>query len=240
MLDLIILRLFDKIIIVSDRLKLDIKKAMIPDTKIQVIYNGINPAKFNFIGDNRIIKERLAIPLHYKVVGIVGRLAKEKGHIYFLQAAKYILREYGDVYFLIIGDGPLRRNLEITAKKMCITDKVAFTGYQENPMEFLSLVDIFVVSSKNEGLPLSLLEAMAMKKAVVAFGVGAIPQVLEDGLSGIIVKPGDWRSLAINILNLLKNDKKRSDFGENSRRIIEEKYTDSRMVNSLETVYENL
>ncbi len=240
LLDILIIRLFSKIIVVSKTLKSEIIKTGVSERKIQVISNGINLSKFDSANNPKTLKDNLAIPLHYKVIGIVGRLDREKGHIYFLRAAKFILSEYSDVYFLIIGDGPLRHDLEALVNKMNIKNNVIFTGYQENPMDFLSLLDIFVISSKNEGLPLALLEAMAMKKAVVAFGVGAIPDILKNDLSGIIVKPGDWHELATNILNLIKNDKKRSIFGEVCRKIVEEEYTDSRMVTSLEKIYENL
>ncbi len=190
-LDAFWMRYFDHIVAVSDEIKKDMLKYKIPKEKISVIDNGINIDRFNREILTEGIKKGLGLNGNVKVIGTIGSLKFEKGHIYLLRAAKEILGIVKNVKFLIVGDGPLRKQLVDETRKLLIEDNIIFTGHRNDIPEILSIMDIFVLSSVKEGLPMVLLEAMAAKKPVIATRVGAIPKVIEDKKDGILINPGN-------------------------------------------------
>jgi glycosyltransferase involved in cell wall biosynthesis len=134
---------------------------------------------------------------------------------------------------LIVGDGPLMENLQKEADRL----PIIFTGIRKDMPRIYSAMDIFVLPSLIEGLPMALLEAMASKKPIVATRVGAIPQVIQDGHSGYLIDPGDTEGLAIAIMGLLADPQKAGKMAGNAYKVVREHYSSQKMAKEYEQVY---
>jgi glycosyltransferase involved in cell wall biosynthesis len=207
-LDSLWIRFFSKIVAVSDEIKNEMVKYKIPKDKIIVIDNGIDLGRFDKEFSVQNIKMEFSLNGNMKIIGTVGTLGNEKGHDYLLKAAKEILQAGVPVKFLIVGDGPLRKQLEQKVSNLGLTDSVVLTGFRKDIPELLSLIDVFVLPSIKEGLPIVLLEAMASKKPVIASRVGAIPKVVKHNETGILVEPRDFFALKDAIIKLIDNPEK--------------------------------
>jgi glycosyltransferase involved in cell wall biosynthesis len=133
------------------------------------------------------------------VIGAVGRLSHEKGFDVMLQGVAEILREDDRARVVILGEGPERPALERLAENLGVADRVLLPGYRPQARNYLRLFDLFVLPSRTEGLPITLLEAMHAGVPVVATKVGGVPYVLDEGLGGGLVEPGDPRALTAAI-----------------------------------------
>ena len=189
--------------------KVLVEKGIAPE-KIYVIPNGINFKK----EVKKIRKEEIGIEENQPVVGCVGNLRKAKGHIYLIKSAKKILKIYPETKFIIVGKGNLEGYLKKEVKRNKMERNFLFAGFISEPEKIISIFDIFVLPSLWEGFPVSLLEAMSLKKPVVATSVGDVPLIIKDGEEGIIVPPSDSESLASAIITLLKDEKLRKKMGE--------------------------
>jgi glycosyltransferase involved in cell wall biosynthesis len=207
-LDSLWIRFFDRIVAVSNEVKKDMLKYKIPKEKIRVIDNGICLERFEKLVETRKIKSQLGLEEKTRVIGTIGSLGIEKGHIYLLEAARQVLDVVKDLKFLVIGDGPLRKPLEEKSEELGIKKHVIFLGQRKDIPELLMAMDIFVLPSIKEGLPIALLEAMVAKRPVIATRVGAIPKVIENKDTGILVEPKDIKGLRDAIMNLI-NDPER-------------------------------
>lgn len=229
------LRLFDKVIAVSDEIEKQLLQYHIPKESIRVIYNGIDLDEFQFKYVNHLRKE-LKIEPNSPVIGIIGRLTIQKGHEYFLNAAKEVLLEYPNVNFVVVGDGPLKDKLRNYVKILKIEDNVTFTGFRKDMIEIYSLLDILVSCSLREGTPMVILEAMAMKKPVIAMDVGGVSTLIQRE-NGILLKPRDVEGLYNAILSLLKDRKRARKLGENGRKLVEEKFSSEVMASKYKRIY---
>jgi len=207
-LDSLWIRFFDRIVAVSNEVKEEMLKYKIPGEKIRVIDNGISLERFEKRAETRKMKTLLGFEEKTRVIGTVGSLVIEKGHIYLLEAARQILDVVKDLKFLIIGDGPLQKALEEKSKELGIKKDIIFMGQRKDIPELLTAMDIFVLPSIKEGLPVALLEAMAAKRPIVATRVGAIPRVIESKDIGILVEPKDISGLRDALASLI-NDPER-------------------------------
>jgi glycosyltransferase involved in cell wall biosynthesis len=207
-LDSLWIRFFDRIVAVSNEVKKDMLRYKIPEEKIRVIDNGIDLERFEKLVETKNMKNQLGFEEKITIIGTIGSLVIEKGHIYLLEAARQILDGVKDLKFLMIGDGPLRKQLEEKSEELGIKKHVIFMGQRKDIPELLMAMDIFVLPSIKEGLPVVLLEAMAAKRPVIATRVGAIPKVIENKDIGILVEPKDIKGLRDAITNLI-NDPER-------------------------------
>jgi glycosyltransferase involved in cell wall biosynthesis len=203
-LDGILIRYCDRIVAVSEGIKNEMMKYHVPRRKIRVIDNGIDGARFGAAASPEAARTSLGIDGDARIVGTVGSLTYEKGQVYLLQAAKEIIREHGGTRFLFVGDGPLRPVLEQESGNLGIRDHVVFAGHRKDVPAMLAAMDIFVLPSVKEGLPMVLLEAMAARKPVIASRVGAIPKVI-DGENGVLVEPADVAGLRQAVVSLLED-----------------------------------
>jgi glycosyltransferase involved in cell wall biosynthesis len=138
-----------------------------------------------------------------KVVGTVGKLSRVKDHQTFLRAAGMIAAERDDVAFLVVGEGPLRRELEDLTGELGLGGRVHFLGRRGDVPSLLKLMDVFALTSVSEGLPNVVMEAQAASLPVVATNVGGVPEVVDDGVSGLLVEPRDHAGLARALSSLL-------------------------------------
>ncbi len=193
--------------------------------KVTIIYNGIDVEKFNTETNGMKIKREFRIPSNVSVVGIVGRLDWYKGHQYFFEATKIVTKTIQNIHFLIVGDGEYRSRLENQVKQLSLEKKVTFTGNRDDIPEVLAGINLFVLSSVSEGFGRAAAEAMACGKPVVATKTGGLSEVVEDGITGILVSPRDPDELANAIVSLLNDKEKRDKIGAAGRKRVEELFT---------------
>jgi glycosyltransferase involved in cell wall biosynthesis len=218
----------NKIITVSDGVSSFYQEyENIPRNKIKTIYNGIDLRKFS---NSKHFSKKA------RIIGMIARLNEQKNYRNFLNAAYIINKQDTNINFLIVGEGPLKEDLEKYAQRL--GKNIKFLGQRKDIPEIIKGIDIFVLSSDYEGLPLTILEAMAASKSVVATNVGGIPEAVEDGKTGILVPPKNPDALANAIMKLLKNPRLRKQMGEAGRKRAEKYFTMEKMVKKYEDVYD--
>ncbi len=189
-----------------------------PAHKVRVIPNGVDVARFCPRGRDAGLRLALGLPENAPVVGIVAALRPEKNHEMFLEVARRVREQQSDAQFLIVGDGRRRGDLEALAAELLPADAVTFLGSRPDVPELLSLFDVFLLTSHMEANPVSILEAMACGKPVVAPRVGSIPETIAEGQTGLLFEPGDSATAAELVLRLLADREKRERIGEAARR----------------------
>lgn len=203
-----------------------IAKRIAPESKLRVIYNGINLDAFlNPHFDLKNKKEGFNFSAEAPVIGLISRLEPVKNPLSFVEAARLISEHNKEARFLVIGEGVLRKDMEELSSKLKIYDKFFFAGFRRDVPELLQIMDIVVQPSFNEGFGLSIIEAQAAAKPVVATRVGGIPEVLKDGGTGILVPSGDAVALSSAINDLLENKHKAVKMGEAGRNFVESRFS---------------
>ena len=198
-----------RIVCVSNTVKEHIRERTgIPGNKFDIIYNGLDIQAF----DQRAAKtDRTALRLEFGienedyVVGNVSRLIPDKGHEYLIRAFPFLMKECPKGKLLIVGDGPLRGELESLACRLGVRHRVIFAGKRLDVPELLSLMDVCVFPTFNEAFGICVLEAMAARKSVIATDDAAIPEIIENGKNGILVSPGKYELIAEALINIFSD-----------------------------------
>jgi glycosyltransferase involved in cell wall biosynthesis len=213
-----------------------------PAEKVCVIPNGVDVEKFHPRRPNPELMRELGLPQGAPVAGIVAALRPEKNHELFLQASAIVHRQMPTAHFLIVGDGPRRAELARKASEMSLQDVVYFAGSRADVPEILGLVDVFALTSHSEASPVSILEAMACEKPVVATRVGSVAETVLDGRTGYLVPPGSAERVAARMLALLEDPDRAATFGRAGRERVIAHWSLDRMVHGyhdlLEGIYE--
>jgi glycosyltransferase involved in cell wall biosynthesis len=238
-IDLFALRFFPKVIAVSEHLRQELISRGLSKEKVVTIHAAIDLEAFlgGVPHNDRNLRDILNIGNDQHVISIVGRLTPQKGHGYFLKGAKRILEALPQTRFLVIGDGPLRMELEKLAISSGIDRAVSFLGYQEDIAAFMRVSDVVAMPSVKEGLPVVLLEALALARPVVGTQVGGIPEVIEHGKTGFLVPPKDSEGLAEAIIWALKNPDEAARLGERGRELISREFNVETMARKTAAVY---
>ncbi len=212
-----------------------------PPNKFSIIPLGFDLTQFLDAEAHRgELRKELHIPEDMLLVGMVGRLTAIKNHALFLRSAARVLEKTANVRFLIIGDGELAVDLKQLADDLQIKDRVIFLGWRDDMASVYAGLDLVVLTSFNEGTPVTLIEAMASAKPVVATAVGGVPDIVLDGQTGILAPSGDADGLAVAMTDLLLDPGKRQEFGERGREFVREKYTKERLCADIEKLYGEL
>jgi len=162
-----------------------------------------------------------------------------KGPEFLVKASKYIISKYPDTYFMFTGDGPLEQDLKRKALEMGISDNIIFLGWRDDLAKIISIYDIFVLPSLNEGMGRVLVEAMALGKPIVASGIGGIPDLVIHGKNGFLVPPKNPKELAKYIQVLLENKDKREKMGLAGKEMAYN-FTSEIMVEKIASLYKKL
>jgi glycosyltransferase involved in cell wall biosynthesis len=234
----------DKIITTCQAIKKSyIENLKVPEDRIINVPVGIDHEYFSPRTKNNFWKEKLRIPDGSLVIGMVGRLSPVKGYKDFIRAAGYVLKRFPDVIFMICGgDAQISsKELKEMVKTMGREQSFRFVGKVKDVREIITLFDVAVVSSVgSETICRVPLEYMSSGKPVVGTKVNAIPEVIENGINGFLVDPGDVQEMSEAIIDLLEDDRKRVNFGEASRRIVTEKFTLDGFAQRTEEIYLSL
>jgi len=186
------------------------------------------------------VHEAFFLPHGAPVVGNVAALVGHKGQRYLIEAARLVVREIPDARFVILGEGELREPLEHQVREHRLEKHVLLPGFRTDVLGCIKSFDLFVMSSVTEGLGTSLLDAMACKRPIVATSAGGIPEIVEDGATGLLVPPRDAASLAKAIVRALRDEPMSRRFGEAGFARVRERFTVERMVSETAAVYERL
>lgn len=189
-------------------------RGIAPPEKISVLHEGLVVERYQSAGDGGALREKLGVPAGAPVIATVGRLEAAKGHRYLLEAAQAVVQAFPEVRFVICGRGRLRASLEEQASALGIRSHVIFAGYLDDVGDLLRIATVFAFPSLWEGLGIALLEAMAFRLPVVASAAGGIVDVVEDGVTGILVPPADAKALADGIAGLLRDEGRQRSMGE--------------------------
>jgi glycosyltransferase involved in cell wall biosynthesis len=173
-----------------------------PAHKIRIIYNGVDPTGYRPADEQRA-RALLGIDPQRPVVGVVGRLIPQKDHILLLQAARRLIEEFPDLTVLVVGDGPMRRQIEHAAAELGLADHVLLVGTRPDVPDILPALTIFTLCPYDECFPIALLEAMASGRPAICTDVGGLGEMLADGITGYLVPPRDPVALADRLAKLL-------------------------------------
>ncbi|MFX3622877.1 MAG: glycosyltransferase family 4 protein [Ectobacillus sp.] len=222
----------DAIICVSRFMKKQLLKKGVPSHKLHVIYNGI-PDPFV---PTPIVRRK------QKHIAVIGRLSKEKG-LHFLLHGLAALRQSKpsiDWHCNIIGEGPLKAELASLAKELSLSGYVTFKGFQEEVLSAYIQNDIIVIPSENESLSYVAIEALAMKKPVVATNIGGLPEVIKNEETGLLIPYGDTNAFARAITLLLENEDLCASLGEHGRAHYLQNFTYTKMIEETFRLYREL
>lgn len=211
--------------------------------KLATIYSGMELDSFLEVKEDREKKKaQLGIKPGELVVGKVARLFPLKGHEYFLEAAREVVKELPRTKFLLVGDGILREDLRRKAEELGIGDKVIFAGLveQKEIPAMIALMDVVVHASLREGLARVIPQALAEEKPVVTFDIDGASEIIEEGKNGFLIPPGDYRGMARAIIKLLKNRKKAREMGRYGRGKVDPKFRVETMVEEIEALYHQI
>lgn len=235
--DAMFLRKFDAVVAVSETIAERLLRAGIRPAKVRVIDNGIDLVSFSRTSGTREEETRRGSSL---VVGTVGRLVPQKGLEYFLCAAREVLADFPNVIFRVFGGGLDREKLEQRARALGIQEKVVFAGHCADMPGAYASMDVFVLASVDEGMPMAVLEALASRRAVVATSVGAVPRIVLPGETGLLVPPKDVPALKNAILKLLNDPALRTRLGNAGEALIQRNHSRDRMARNYLQLYEQL
>ncbi|MGR3309411.1 MAG: glycosyltransferase family 4 protein [Candidatus Brocadiales bacterium] len=230
----------DRYIAVSNAIKDVLIKDGVPSEKIAVVHSGVDLSRFNGVPGGCLQEEFNVSPSTF-IIGNVAHLADHKGHEYLIKAIPLVLKESPDVKIFIVGDGGLRSRLEELASELNLNDRLTFTGFRKDVPQFLEFFDLFVLASHSgEGICNAVLEAMAMHKPVVAAASGGTPEIIEDGVNGILVPTRNPESLAAGIISIVRDKNMAKKMGENGRQTVETRFSVEKVVSETMRVYMEL
>lgn len=241
LIDQILSKFSDKIICVANS---DQKKGyeykLFEKGKSIVIHNGVDIKEFKFNKKAKAKKAEFNINSDSPVIGIVARLHVQKGYHFFFEAIKLVKEKFSNVKVLVIGDGPLLFELKEQVLRLKLTDNVIFTGTRDDIPDLLSIMDVFVLSSLWEGMPLTVLEAMACKTPIVATNVDGVSEAIQEGKTGILVPPKNSKKMANEIINILEDKEFRKALGERARKALVKNFPLKKMVREISDLYAQL
>jgi glycosyltransferase involved in cell wall biosynthesis len=232
----------DSIIAVSDRVKRDlVAYGVAPAEKIAVVDLGFDLQPFLDCAAHRgEFRRELGLNNGARLVGTVGRIFPIKNHRLFIDAASRVAAREPGAHFVIVGDGVLRPAMEARVRELGLADRVIFTGWRRDLPSIYADLDVLVVSSDNEGTPVSVIEAMASGRPVVGTRVGGLPDLITEGQNGYLVTPRDADGLAEAILRLLNDEETALRMGRVGREAARQRFTIDRLTSGMESLYQRL
>jgi glycosyltransferase involved in cell wall biosynthesis len=196
----------------------------IPAERVTLIPNGVDTQVFAPGRGGGRFRRALEIPPDAPLVGFVGRLAWEKGPDQFVEVAEYVHRQRADVHFVMVGKGPMEEEVRERIEASGLEDHVHLAGLWENTQDVYPALNVLAQTSRVEGMPFVLMEAMACARPVVAIGVGAVAEMIQAGTTGLLAAPGDPAGMARALLKLLADPEDMRQMGQAARERVEELY----------------
>jgi len=238
-LERFIARFTDRLIVVSDY---DKQKGLWnrigKEDKYSLIHYGIDFSEFGTKDQN--IREELGININDLAIGMIACLKPQKSPQDFIKLAFLVKKVSPDARFLLVGDGILRKKTESLIRKFNLEKQVILTGWRKDIARVLSGIDVFVLTSLWEGLPVSVLEAMASSKPIVSTHTGGVADIIVEGSSGFLVPPKDMDKMSARLVILLKDKNLRIRMGQNAKEALSLNFALRNMIENNQSLYENL
>lgn len=231
-----------KIICVSQRdMQTALKYKIAPENKLVFVKYGIQVDRFKNQSNNAAQKKKeLGIMNNDPVVGMLACLKPQKSPLDYINAAIRIHEEMPNVNFLLVGDGILRTRCEKLLSKSSLDGRFIFTGWRRDIPEILDILDLMVLTSKWEGMPIAVIEALCKGCPVVATDIGGTRELVKDGITGYLTKPGSYEETAEKVLKILKDPERLNSMKKNAVFSIDNSFNVNRMVNEIESLYQML
>lgn len=239
-LDAFVLRFAKIIFTVSKEIKDDLIAKGFPASKLHVINNGITISQFNQTSQRNVLRSSFGRTEKDILLVIPGRLAPEKGHEVLFKALNLVIPRVPHIYCLVVGDGPLKNDLEALVKSMKLEKHVIFTGIRKDMPDIYNACDVMINASFIEGLPMVILEAMASRLPIIATKVGGVPNVLRNKENGILLDPGKPEDLAEAIIELSSDPLKRKHLAHQAYEDVCQDYSDEHMAKNYYSYYQTL
>jgi len=208
--------------------------------KYLTIYSGISLSTFAQSQGPNSLRDNFSLPPSKLIVATIGRLVEQKNPLLFVNIASTLLQQNPNLFFVMIGDGPLRKKVEKEIESLNIGNAFLLPGLRRDVPKWISLIDIFVLSSRWEGLPRALLQVMAAGKPVVASQTDGILEVLKNESNGILIENEDPKKWSQAIQDLVDNPKKREGIGRCAKQSITDRFSDDKMVQDLKELFSKL
>ena len=205
---------------------------------VSLVYNGVDLDRYDTQEPCCTLREDFGMEPGAHIVGVVARLEPEKGHPTLLEAWPLVLRECPDAYLLIVGEGSRWDALEAQVRELRIAHRVVFTGRRDDIPAVTAALDVAVLPSYREAQGLTILEAMALSRPVIASAVGGIPEMIEDGVTGLLVPPHDAPALAAAIVRVLRDHPLADTLARNAHDMVHDRLCIQLMVHAIEGIYD--
>jgi glycosyltransferase involved in cell wall biosynthesis len=228
----------DRLIAVSQAIERKIADEGRATVPVTLIYNGVDLERYNHQEPCCTLRDEYGMEPGAQIVGVVARLEPEKGHPTLLEAWPAVVRAVPNAHLLVVGEGGRREALERQAAELRIAHRVVFTGRRDDVPAVTAALDVAVLPSYREAQGLTILEAMALSRPVVASNVGGIPEVIEDGVSGLLVPPRDPEALAAAIIRLLVDHSYADTLARAGHEVVHDRFCIELMVKAVETIYD--
>ncbi len=211
-----------------------------PET-YQLIRSAIPISIFNpDLFDSNLVRRQLGFPVDVPILGNVGRFSPQKNPLDWVKVASTVSRVIPDCHFLLVGDGPLRHEVEIVFEKLGLLNHCVFTGLRRDVPQMMAAMDIFLLTSLWEGLPRVIPQCMAMGLPIVAYRTDGAVEAINHGQTGFLCEPGEIDEMAKFCITLLQDYNLRKEMGENAREVVADTYDLSKMIRQIESLYNQL
>ena len=228
----------DRLIAVSRMIRAKLVDEGRDTVPVELIYNGVDLQRYDHQAPCCTLRDEYGMEPGAVIVGVVARLEPEKGHPTLLEAWPLVLREVPNAYLLIVGEGGQREALERQARDLRVAHRVVFTGRRDDVPAVTAALDCAVLPSYREAQGLTILEAMALARPVVASNVGGIPEMIDDGVSGLLVPPHDAPALAAAIGRVLLDHPFADTIARAGHDTVHARFCVELMVRAVETIYD--
>jgi len=232
-------RITDRLIAVSEHEReVAIHSGVALPHQVETIVNGLAEDELVLREPKSLLRKEFRLPEGALVVGSVGRLGRQKGYDVFIRAARIIHQARPEVHFLLVGKGPYESMLRALAGELELDDVFHFTGERLDVQDVYPLIDAFVLSSRWEAMPYTLLEAMGAGRAIVLTNICGLDKVVRDGYAGVLVPPEDPAALAEAVIGLLDDPVRRSELARHAHELAAMEYPLQRSIEHIETLYD--
>ena len=230
----------DRIIAISHAIKRTLVCDGIRPQIVDVIQDGIDLDRFDSRSSGVAFRTEIGVSEKAPLMGMIAHFADHKGHRYLIEAAEILVRKIPDAHFVLVGEGELKDAIQVQTQKLGLEKTITFTGFRNDIPNILASLDLFVLSSHLEGLCTSLMDAMVMSLPIVATRAGGIPEVVEDGVTGLLVPAKNPEKLAAAMTRLIEDESLRVQYGRAGRRRVESLFGAEAMVSMTEALYQKI
>jgi len=227
---------------VSRQIQRSLEAGGVRPERLRTLYSGLDLTRVKDQGDGRDVRRRFGVPAEAVVLGTVANLFERKGYEVMIEALPVIVNTSPAVHYLIVGtgDAAYEARLRAMAEVLGLESRVHFAGFQDSVYPCLAAMDLYVHPALMEGFGIAVLEAMALRKPVVATTTGGVPEIVQDGETGMLVPPGDAKALAKAVSSLLQDPARCKRLGEAGRARVASHFTVEAMMDQLVSGYESL